>query len=240
MTRITLRTLLLLALIISLTIFACKNKSSENANSDVKSEQTTTEVTKLLKFIYWGEGYYTKYDYDSQNKMTKMSYEYQGDVEDTTIITYNSEGNVTVVNLESNKSLHYVQNGNIITVTELGNDQFKQTLTIDDKGYITKEETTDNGGSNSVEFTEFENGNYKPTIGYIYDHKRTKLNCNTPKWLLQREFGSFDIGKNNLIEIHSPDGVVEYQYAFDEDGYPTEQQWEGLSGDVWWNGYEYY
>ena len=241
MTRLALRTILLLAFVISITLFACKNRNNENANSDIKDDEITTEVTKLLKFIYWGEGYYTQFDYDSQNQMIKMSYGYLGDVENTTIITYNTDGSVTVENLETNQSLHYVRNGDIITVT--GNDEFEQTLTIDASGYITKKETTYNDGSSSVEFNEFENGNMVPRsdgYDYVYDHKRTKLNCNTPKWLLQIEFGSFDIGKNNLIEIHSPDGVVEYQYAFDEDGYPTEMSWEGLSGDTWWNGYEYY
>jgi len=136
-------------------------------------------------------------------------------------------------------TIEYSKSGNKITVTIKSNDRDSietAIVDLDNDGFPTKYEAKTDAVS-SIGFYEIHNGNltkhsYKVVrVGAMtfegsddckYDNKKSPFfHCKTPKWwwILSDKCMS---AQNNVIERYKNSGEkIEYNYEFDNAGYPT-------------------
>ena len=150
-----------------------------------------------------------KFEYDEQNRITKISYYFSGgDLYYTNTFTYAGDDLVQVLSRYSNGNVatyEYTKNGNIIT------QNGTVTIELNSDGLpVTREE--ERSGPTIVETFEYQDGNLTKNVitstgntdvyfyTYYYDNKKGALyHCKTPKWYLILYLNDFGV-ENNVIE----------------------------------------
>ena len=193
---------------------------------------------RLPEIITTDRGYYTKYEYDAQNRITKISsFLNDGTFMETTTLVYS--GNNLVKAGESGFSV----NGNKITANsdamELNNDEYLAKLTYLWENYTVEQSYQYQGGNiknRSEKYAEIWDGKrLEGTVlehEYIYDNNKSPfVHCKTPKWYMVRWHQPFS-GQNNCVEKRTIDktsggnnysGKSAYIYVFDDAGYPIKR-----------------
>jgi len=182
-------------------------------------------------------GSYNKYEYDSQNRITKISWfdKANGDFYNTTK-TFFYNGNDLVKTVEKGQwhddvTIEYVKNGNKINISEdHGNDNiFTYTLDLNDDGYPIKYTGYNDYYLGNVQINyQYKDGNliketwdvYTSSFDYKYDNNKSPFyHCKTHKWylILYEGYGNH----NNVIEKLEGDWKTEYTYEYDSAGFPT-------------------
>ena len=195
---------------------------------------------------------YTKYEYDNQNRITKISsYNKSKTLVGTETFTYMENDLIKVVyeeacnpNIETRE---FAKNGNKITVTiEGGYLNYLGTRTytfeLDEDGFPVKLGSAFPDGSYPLIY-QYQDGNLIKLINssqdyshqnysyiYEYDNKKSPFyHCQTPKWYMfyvSNRSGSM----NNIVKeigIAAEDNKVynetRYKYGYDRNGFPTKR-----------------
>ena len=140
----------------------------------VSCEKENDEKVKLLDTVVENNenNRYSKFEYDNQNRISKIISHYDGKVTRTETFTYSGNELKVAISYvdypEDNRERVYVQNGNTITVK--GYDDEK--ITVNNDGYMTKMESSGDDWS-SEEIFQYQGGNLtKYTYVEIYEGKR--------------------------------------------------------------------
>ena len=207
MKRFFVSNLIIAVLIVSAAFTSCKKDEDDEVG----------DMVKLLETIAWGDGYYYRFEYDSQNRIKKIS----------------NTGDVFVMLAYSGDDLAGIaKEGNTITI---GNEKYD----LNNDGFLAKWSYSSDKSSQEVSF-QYQDGNMTKVMSesaeydesweyvteYEYDDKKSPfLNCKTPKWFMfSLEFNEylFSYGsKNNKTEISGDDGYTTLEYEYDSEGYPT-------------------
>ena len=249
MKKITLNYLIIIALIFSAAFTSCGSKS----RNSVKLLKSITYDHPGNLMVRQGEKQHTmKFEYDRQNRITKIHHHGDGKLVQTEILTYEGDDLVSVTHAipwdydGGWQDMFFQREGNKIV---FWGSMSSNTLTLDENGYILKKESQDgeSGGYGKALTTyEYQDGNlvkitweFKNARGRVeyssitkleYDDKNSPfLNCNTPRWFLQSHFG-FSFGlKNNVTEsqyTYDRGRSTDYSrnsYDYDSDGFPIKQ-----------------
>jgi hypothetical protein len=241
--------LLVLAII---TVGCTKTIPENDENGTVKLLKTIT----LYSYRYDETSDKYKFEYDEQNRITKISefsyltktLTYEGD-DLVQVVTSNSNGNV-----EMNR---YTKSGNTIIQRNIYNGVVSSrtyyTIELDNDGLPVKlEGEEDEKGSNYAETYEYQDGNLtkkmeiaifpggteRYTRIYYYDNEKSALyHCKTPKWYLIMELN--DIGINNNVTYN---GVSRsrYTYEYDITGSPVKRTCQYFGNMTYGEGIEYF
>ena len=244
-------------LIMTILIFfsTCNKSRSEKANqnaadrgdissleSDAAGTSTTNGVQRLLTVFDNGVGYVHRFEYDGQNRMTKVS---RTDTDEGTItvktITYSGAEPVSLTETGNGYTATKTFKRNMNSVTVNPGD-YETVLTLDSDGFIIQEIEGEYESS-----YEYINGNmtayYGPSsiVTYTYDDQKSTSLCYTPKWILQltgQAWFTETIWRNNMIEqswsslseeafdTDLGGGTNQITYEFDKDGYPIKAHWD--------------
>ena len=200
---------------------------------------------KLLETLTEPYGAYGKFEYDSQNRLTKYSrYNSSGELLETRTLTYS--GNDLVKAVFNSASFHeYTKIGNKITAIYSSDDT--QTWDLNSDGLLAKSVLEIVGNSQVIDYqyqkgnivkynyvyTYAEGGTFKTFNEYKYDNKKSPMySCTTPQWYLIYSFKDIS-STNNMTEekwnVNPNTGagpyedVYKYIYEYDSDGYPTKR-----------------
>ena len=228
--------ILVVALIFAATFTSCK-------------KDTDGDKIKLLETITSSDNKWSyKFEYDEQNRISKIIRYSEGSLHNTIPITY-SENDLVEMGfvVEGNGSwgywtFNYAISGNTINFTRTNWNHysgvssiigaFTGVLTLNGDGLPVKKEE-DYGGGFEYTYQYDGNGNmvkaFFPddyTEEYKYDNNKSPfLNCKSPKWWLQDfVFWGFGFGiPNNTIVRAWDEGKTTYAYVYDSDGYLTKR-----------------
>ena len=216
-----------IAIVVAFT--SCQKDDSDNGK------------VKLLETVTEPNSWYHKFEYDSQNRLTKYSrYDSSGELLDTKTLAYSGNDLVKVMYNSSVITViyEYTKSGNKITAIP-----GTQTWDLNSDGQLVKYAMEIGGNSQIIDYL-CQNGNlmkrtyvYNHEAGgtdnfiteYKYDDKKSPMyNCTTPQWYLIDSFIDIMIGtKNNMIEekwsVDSNTGAEINIYEYDSDGYPTKR-----------------
>jgi len=193
---------------------------------------------------------YTKYEYDNQNRITKISsYNKSEILVGTETFTYRKNDLIKVLSEEADnstkvKTTEYTRSGKKVTIKRSSNQGpvIDTTIELDKEEFPTKFESSGEGwnylltsqyqGGNLTKQTTIykEGGREIQNYSYTFNYDKNKspfFHCQTPKWYMfyvSHVFGS----KNNLIqEIGVAAGQVynktDYKYEYDRNGFPTKR-----------------
>ena len=208
-------------------------------------QKDDNDPIKLLETVTNPSGEYGKYEYDSQNRLTKYSrYNGSGELLETRTHTYigNDLDKVMYSSSEITVIYKYTKIGNHITAIP-----GTQSWDLNSDGHLVKYEEVI-GGNSQIRDYLCQNGNlvkltyvYNHESGgtdnsiteYKYDDKKSPMyNCTTPQWYLIYSFPDLMIGtKNNMTEekwivdldTGAETNTYEHEYEYDSDGYPTKR-----------------
>lgn len=197
-------------------------------------------AVKLPETITYDGGYYAKLEYDSQNRITKISwYNEDGTTSSMDTFTYRGEDLVKVGDSDFSK------NGNKITsdffVADLNNEGYISNLLM--KGiwdHQTVQYSYQYQGGNikkwTKKFTETWEGKTIEGTSLEYEctydnYKSPFVHCKTPKWFMDYLFPKLNGQNNNVDEDYwwidkgarNYSGKIKYVYMYDNDGYPTKR-----------------
>ena len=214
------------AIAIAVAFTSCQK--DDNDNCKVKLLETVTEPY----------GWYRKFEYDSQNRLTKyLRYNSSGELLETRTHTYSSNDLVKIMS-NSTVIYEYTKSGNKITATP-----GTQTWDLNSDGKLVKYVMEIGDNSQILDYL-YQNGNlvkytyvYNHEAGgtdnviseYKYDDKKSPMyNCTTPQWYLIYSFIDIMISTaNNMTErkwsVDSNTGAETHAYEYDSDGYPTKR-----------------
>ena len=213
MKRVVLNYLVLVAISVSPAFMSCKN-----------------EKVQLLETVTYSSGNYVKYEYNNEDRITKIShYDKEKNLTFSQTFTYSGNDLVKVDFVDS--TIEFSKSENKIIV----NHDNVETTTIDlnEDGLPTKYEAISDGVS-AVGVFEIQGGNltkhsYKHTrdgeilegsSNYQYDNKKSPLyNCKTPQWWWIISEGR-SVHNNVTAMFHSNGEKTEYRYEFNHAGYP--------------------
>ena len=223
--------------------------SDEDENGDGNNNR---EVQLLESMTYKHNNGITqtfKYEYDNQNRFSKL-YIYRGtQLSVTRTIVYS--GNLVTVNTitgtpEVNFAIKYVKNGNTITSTEgfeggvaiiyLNNNEYPIKMVMSDEideatftyQYQSGNMTEMSSIATDVEFNEITSY----SISCKYDNKKSPFfYCKSPEWLMVTGIipGFNYFAQNNMLEQTQSTrnnnqvtgaGVMKYDYEYDSAGFP--------------------
>ena len=205
-----------------IVLFGC-GKDDDDGGSD-------NGVVKLLEIITYSDGDFDKYEYDAQNRITKISwYDKKGAAKprDTRTFTYNGDDLVKVERSEEDgqyeSTYEFAKNGNKVTITwkdkNQPNDASISTVDLNSNGYPAKysssedyywrEDIYEYQGSNltkisysSEETYGGETHTYSGESYYKYDNKNSpSISCKTPKWYLIWYWEEDFGSQNNVTEV---------------------------------------
>jgi len=188
---------------------------------------------QLLKTITYEDDSYTEFEYDNQNRITKMSkYSTNEDFNKTQTLTYSGNDLVRIVSevFYLNDDEEYTKSGNIIRSST------GYTIELDNDGYPTKRERASEGFS-FVTTYQYQSGNLTKVsfkqmwddfitgegiTEYKYDNMKSPfLYCKTPKWYFICVIDNSI--QNNITEKNHMYNKVEYtyEYEYNNAGFPT-------------------
>ena len=247
MKKLVINHLIIAAFVVAVAFTSC-NKDRENINT-----------VKLLKTLtYYPEDGFEKWDkykfeYDEQNRITKMSeYSYGGVLSYTSTYTYSGDDLILVLysnnnDISGDEKYEYTKSGNTITqkYTYIGGTYIPaytgiSTIELDGDGVPVKRTTENEPGETNVETFYYQDGNMTQKTNrytsikydyseshsqhYSYDHQKGALyHCKTPKWLLILHLNDFGV-TNNITEKSWIRYNAEYTYKFDGAGFPAKRQ----------------
>jgi len=204
--------------------FSGCNKEKEDENGG---------KVKLLETITYEDGYYDKFEYDIQNRITKALGYREGEVFRTRTLTYNNVGDlVKSVSIytdypEEIREEVFIRDGNTI-IYDSG------TIILNNDGYPTKIILMYDNELVGERILKYQDGNViKITSSdedweFKYDNKKSPIYyCKTPKWFLL-DFIDFGIGLiHNVTKMSLIAGwgnsSTDLVYEYDNDGYPIKQ-----------------
>ena len=192
---------------------------------------------KLLETVTASNGEYGKFEYDSQNRLTKYSrYNSSGELLETRTLTYSGNDLVKAV-FNSAVVYEYTKSGNKITA--IYSSDGAQTWDLNSDGQLVKSALEIIGNyqvidylyqnGNLVKYTYVynyaEGGTYETINEYKYDNKKSPMyNCTTPQWYLIYSFMDISTTNNMTEEKWSVNSdTYAYTYEYDSDGYPTKR-----------------
>jgi len=181
-----------------------------------------------------------RFEYDNKQRIVKMFHYKDEALDNTKTVSYNGDELVKVV--ETDKETYFKRKGNIITLDNHSN--YKELITINRNGFITKTETIydehdTSGTANPSIAYYYRGGNLNEAKGlsgpfwmsteyvvfFKFDNKKTPFNCKTPRWFLQYYLGTETGLKNNVTKInfssHQVGQTNSLIYEFDSDGFPA-------------------
>ena len=236
--------LLLISTIAFVALAGCKKDNENGSNGKVKLLETLT--------IIGGET--AKYEYDSQNRLTKCSVYYKSTIpvqpEDKLIY----DGDDLIEYVCGYETEMYTKSAGKITYRDVGNSII---LELNSDGTLAKRSLTgENGEIWSTRTYQYQNGNLMKettqvldngvlqttgTYEYKYDNKNSPyLFGKTPKWWLILHWGDGGCGsKNNITEFVWKGGKDVASYEYDDDGYPTKCTKIGSDGHISVREYTY-
>jgi len=200
----------------------------------------------LLSEIDYNDGWMKKFEYNDENRITKIIEYEEGEQYRVFTLNYDSDGDLTSIlrsfpNYAVDYESTFLKSENIITVTQLWNSNISTKIELNAQGLpskIMEEETFDNGnwykesttfkyqGKNIIEFTEewsglwngeTETGSDKFTI--TYDNKKAPFYyCKTSEWFLI----FFDIYgiQNNMKTAKCDHFTGTFEYTYNNVGFP--------------------
>ena len=209
-------------MVLTATFLSCKEEEEDNT---VKLLQSVSEDSS-----------FSSYEYDSQNRLTKISRRIGEQFFTETLIYSKYDlfkfGDFNLTPTASNQLTY--SDGSITYTFDLNSD-----------GTLAKSSYNANGRNYEIKY-EYQNGNLAKiteegffdgeSLGsgateFTYDSMNSPfLNCKTSRWWLIWSFGG-DIGvtKNNVTgwtyvsDEESSGAVLSYEY--DDEGYPTKREW---------------
>jgi len=200
---------------------------------------------QLLETITYSSGNSAKYEYDNQNRISKMYTYMNTKLLTKTTITYSGKDLITFMHEdidypENNLTGKHIKNG--YTITSYKNEEPTGTIYLNNDGYpIRTEGMTEEEDGEWVSYIytfQYQDGNmikmnYTASLNgvesvgsteYKYDNKKSPLNnCKSPTWLVGNPLGSLYGRQNNVIEQTSSflNVKIEYDYEYDDAEYPT-------------------
>jgi len=196
---------------------------------------------KLLKTIAIGNGTQNHFEYDTQNRLTKIKHCRDGDVIATIVFTYIDDKLVRVVSNDK-YTTNFVHSGNIITATDARGGV--STYILDTNGNLAKWKWTDyseedvmdfvyDSAGNAIKSTLFSQGS-KVTDIRQYDNKIAPFRyCKAPKWYLAYNYRTISGFQNNHISSVGDNGIsAVFTYEYDGDGFPTKRTSKNNYGGV--------
>ena len=198
---------------------------------------------KLLETWSGDGGGGTKFEYDDQNRISRILHFFEGETNPYQVETLTYDGYDLVMyeivytdedeGISYTTTIVYVRNGNTITITQTSEDSEEpqiSTMILSNNGLPVRHEhsgenwsevtTYEFQGFNLTNITEIWNGETRSSANFKYDSNKSPFYyCTTPKWFLIMLWGG-EIGfHNNIIEASWDWGKVIYTYVF-EDGLP--------------------
>ena len=190
---------------------------------------------QLLETIIYEGSFYEKYEYDNQNRITKISmYSDDENVGYTKFFTYSENDLVEVFVLGSTEE--YTKIKNKISVTKKnnsGNVYSTATIDLDNDELPTKIEELNEEYSEIITY-QYQRGNMtNRTLKRIqnnetqeftnknkFDNKKSPYyHCKTPNWYL---IENYSVGKSNIIEVsYGNKEKTLFKYEYDRAGFPT-------------------
>jgi len=244
--------LLAVAVIFATAFTSCK-KDEENANTGkllktitvccIKSDGHDEDIGRYDKY---------KFEYDKQNRITKMSeYYYDGILDYSKTFVYAGDDLVQVLYSSSSgyeETYEYTKNGNTITEKDTynGGDRIS-IIELDSDGLPIKREREELGNI-YVDIYEYQDENLTKitqrftipeydyteshTYNFGYDNQKGALyHCKTPKWCLILHLNDFGV-KNNITESSYTRSYTEYTYKFGVARLPSKRTYKNTWGMV--------
>ena len=231
MKRLILNYLILLSLIVFVVLTSCKKNDDDSK-------------VQLLETITYSKGNVVKYEYDHQNRISKIYTYIDENLLSTTTVVYSGKDLITLIheennNPENNFTGKHIKNGN--TITSYKNEELASTMYLNNDGYPIRNEGMVEEEGEMVSYVyafQYQDGNMTKmnntmslngvetvsSTEYKYDNKKSPFyNCKSPKWLTGNPIGSLYGRQNNVIEQTSSffKVKIEYDYKYDDAEYPT-------------------
>jgi len=209
-------------LVITATFLSCQ-KDNEDGNK-----------VKLLKFArYNHSGTFTRYDYDTQHRLTTISQYFYNELSSTLTLTYSGNDLVgfgdytlTMVDFTQSSYKFTFSNGIKTFIYDLNSDGTLAKISSDN---LETNFQYQNGNLTKItsEWSNEQIGFAKTTNEYTYDSRNSPfLNCKTPKWWLIGVLCDYQSCINNITgdawTSNELSGTTVYTYEYDNEGYPTE------------------
>ena len=209
---------------------------------------------KLVETMYIEHDRTYRFEYDSQNRITKITragspdkytLSYNGNDlvkinrESVCRITHVDEHGITTYeDVNTNEDFVYVKNGTKITGPDIQSGYRTWVISLNNDGLPTKI-GHDDDSENDQYTLQYQNGNVTKLMGPYgkddfndakYDNKKSPFyHSNTPKWFYWVLFGHFEFFcQNNPISYIDPfDGeLYTIKYDYDSDGYVIRRFWQ--------------
>ena len=200
----------------------------------------------LVTEIIYDDGWRETFEYDSQNRITKMTSYDDGKVRSFETLSYNSEGDLISLTRnypdypDNDETMTFTKNGNTITMNRSFADEVFELNAQGLLGKTTREASSEKliityqyQEKNLTTVTEdveanWNGENYKrfTTITFTYDDKKGAFyHCKTPQWYLVRMYVHyFGIQNNPKTSIFTRDGSVRatetFEYTYNDEGFP--------------------
>jgi len=263
MKRLVINYLVIAAFAISALFMSCDKTSNDDNVSDSENVQllemltysgdVSSDVANYVKYV--------KYEYDNQNRFTRiLSYDKSEKLISTETFTYSEKDLVKVVYEEADNSnfirtTEYAKKGGKITITRRSNQSTNvDTYTIDlnSDEFPSKFESS-GGGWSYVLTSQYQGGNlikqttiYKETgvsqsysNTFKYDNNKSPFyHCKTPKWYMFYLFHMLG-SKNNYTWQYWSEGGIEYKYEYDNAGFPTKRTSKNSDGKEYVEEFKY-
>ena len=252
-------------LVISTTIMSCNQMSyDENMNDDDKVQllEMHTISDNVVSGCAVNSVKYIKYEYDYQNRFTKiLSYDMYQKLISTETFTYRENDLVKVVyeevdNPQNVKTTEYARSGKKISITQKSSQSTvtdTYTINLNNDGFPIKFESSGIGWS-YVLTSEYQGGNltkqttiYQETGNnstsysnvFKYDKKKSPFHyCQTPKWYMFYLF-HMSGSKNNYTLQYWSEGEIEYKYEYDNAGFPIKRTSKNSDGKEFVDEFKY-
>jgi len=203
----------------------------------------------LLAEYSSNQRHWEKFEYDDNNRITKIEYYDEDELYGFCKLTYNSVGNLISTEYEDGSKYEFTKDGAIITwsaeVTHWDRDyardivyKMNYTVELNEQGMIGKytyDETIgrerkitiilfEYDGKNIIKTTD-QNGENAQT--FTYDDKKSPFYyCNTPQWYLWYNFfkGATLGIHNNVVDDEHETRTVTFDFEYNDDGFPVSRK----------------
>jgi len=206
---------------------------------------------KLLETITWSwgddeDGDIMKFEYDSQNRISRVLSYRDGKLFRTETHTYSDDDlvKITIVYSDAPEGIMeqiIVRNGNTISMSmSMGGENVTGTMSLNNDGYPISSVASIGEYEEQEMIFHFHSGNLTKitVISYsdgekndefevllTYDTNKSPLHyCKTPRWVMYLFTLNYNLGiNNNVIQRIEEVATLTFVYEFDNDGFPTKQ-----------------
>jgi len=204
------------------------------------------DKARLLETMTHSNGFCHKYEYDTQNRISKIMMENNGKLIGMETFSYSENDLINVVyenpeRIEYGYTTNFVKSGSRITATikyisEI-NDQIKIIDLNTDDFPIEVKYSNELGSQVAIyQYQEFNltkittiSKDYREWVSittYEYDNKKSPFyNCKTPKWYNYFANDGIMSGQNNVTNVvqeqeYADDITISFEYTYDDEGFP--------------------